>query len=343
MTIRRLPVYLLLDCSESMAGPAIEAVGQGVGALVKELRANPQAVETAHLSVITFSREARQTVPLTELMAFQIPTLSVRPGTALGAALALLKDCLKREVVKTTPTAKGDYKPLVFIMTDGQPTDAWEAAARALKEGDGPRLANLVIIGCGPDVDIQVLYAITDSVLLLPDPTEGAISKFFAWVSSSVQAVSVRLDSGGENNPLNLPALPLDALEVATPQHGNAYTSPDGLPRQVFLHAYCSESKRPYLMRYTRREYEERYDAVGSHPLAFVDEGDEELSPPINSSLLIGCPPCPYCQHRHTGMCPCGTLFCSPETLTNIVCPKCDASLGPGPSESSFKIQQTQG
>ena len=41
MSMRRLPVYLLLDCSESMAGPAIEAVEQGVQALVGELRSNP--------------------------------------------------------------------------------------------------------------------------------------------------------------------------------------------------------------------------------------------------------------------------------------------------------------
>src|ERR1044072_8042327 len=121
--MRRLPVYLLLDCSESMAGPAIEAVVRGVETLVRELRSNPQAVETAHLSVITFSREARQDVPLTELMSFQPPKLRVRPGTALGSALWLLKERLEREVVKNTADIKGDYKPLVFLLTDGQPTD----------------------------------------------------------------------------------------------------------------------------------------------------------------------------------------------------------------------------
>src|SRR5439155_14247146 len=93
MFVRRLPVYLLLDCSESMAGPAIESVQRGVEALIGELRGNPQALETAHISVITFAKRAQQVVPLTELITFQPPKLSVRTGTSLGEALRLLLDC----------------------------------------------------------------------------------------------------------------------------------------------------------------------------------------------------------------------------------------------------------
>src|SRR5271166_2936327 len=110
MNMRRLPVYLLLDCSESMAGPAIEAVEAGVQTLISELRGNPLALETAYLSVITFAKQAKVVVPLTELIHFQPPKLSVRTGTSLGAALRLLLNQLNKEVVKTTPTTKGDYK-----------------------------------------------------------------------------------------------------------------------------------------------------------------------------------------------------------------------------------------
>ena len=53
---RRLPVYLLLDVSGSMAGDPIEAVKHGVRALISELRGDPQALETAYLSVITFNK-----------------------------------------------------------------------------------------------------------------------------------------------------------------------------------------------------------------------------------------------------------------------------------------------
>ena len=76
--IRRLPVYLLLDCSGSMMGEPIEAVRQGVKALLSELKGDPQALETAYLSVITFDSSARQVIPLTELMQFQAGAQSLR-------------------------------------------------------------------------------------------------------------------------------------------------------------------------------------------------------------------------------------------------------------------------
>lgn len=57
---RRLPVYLLLDCSGSMFGEPIEAVRQGLKALLSELRGDPMALETAYLSVITFESIANQ-------------------------------------------------------------------------------------------------------------------------------------------------------------------------------------------------------------------------------------------------------------------------------------------
>lgn len=82
--IRRLPVYLLLDCSGSMSGEPIEAVKQGIKALLTELKGDPQALETACLSVITFNSTARQISPLTELMLFKEPELTAGGATALG-------------------------------------------------------------------------------------------------------------------------------------------------------------------------------------------------------------------------------------------------------------------
>ena len=57
---RRLPVYLLLDTSGSMSGDPIEAVKQGVKALISELRGDPQALETAYLSGILFEECDKQ-------------------------------------------------------------------------------------------------------------------------------------------------------------------------------------------------------------------------------------------------------------------------------------------
>lgn len=342
MNVRRLPVYLLLDISESMAGPAIDSVNEGVRAFVKELGANPQTAETVHLSVITFSRDAREVVPLTELMAFRAPKLSVRSGTALGAALRLLVECMRRDVVKTTSTSKGDYKPLVFLLTDGQPTDDWEGAASLFRKGEGGMLANLLAIGCGPDVDIQVLYAVTDHVLLMSDLTPESIQRFFVWLSMSVQSVSVRTYSGGESDSINLPKPPPGINAAPEVPLGDA-APVGGAARQVFLHALCSQTRQPYLMSYVRREYEERYDAVAAHALDFVTEDDAAALPPINASLLVGVPSCPYCDHRHTGVCPCGAVLCTPDPATEVVCPKCNCVLRPGSGGREIEITRSEG
>lgn len=85
--MRRLPVYLLLDTSGSMTGEPIEAVKNGVQMMMHSLRQNPQAIETAFLSIITFDSDAKQIVPLTDLASFQIPDIKASGLTSLGASI----------------------------------------------------------------------------------------------------------------------------------------------------------------------------------------------------------------------------------------------------------------
>ena len=79
MSQRRLPIYILLDCSESMIGEAIESVQRGVDMLIRQLRSDPQP-RTAHVSIITYHGTAQQIVPLTDLSEVQTPQLSVQAG-----------------------------------------------------------------------------------------------------------------------------------------------------------------------------------------------------------------------------------------------------------------------
>lgn len=193
--MRRLPVYLMLDTSGSMHGEPIEAVKNGLQLLVSTLNQDPYALETAYLSVITFNDHAQQITPLTELTAFQQPRLDAGGPTALGEALLLLCERVDAEVTKTTYETKGDWKPLVFIMTDGVPTDD---IARGLEELKKRKFGIVVACAAGQNADTDLLKQITECVVQLDTADGSTIKAFFKWVSASVSAGSVKVENSGE-------------------------------------------------------------------------------------------------------------------------------------------------
>lgn len=208
--MRRLPVYLLLDTSGSMSGEPIEAVKNGVQVLLSSLRADPYALETAYLSVITFDSSARQIVPLTELPSFQQPALTVSGTTALGEALSVLASCIDKEVAKSTPDVKGDWKPLVFILSDGEPTDNLQRGIDALKQ---VRTGVIVACAAGPNANDQHLKKITEVVVRLDTADSNSIKAFFKWVSASVSVGSQKVEQG-QKEVLGLSDLPPPPPEV---------------------------------------------------------------------------------------------------------------------------------
>ena len=180
-----------------MTGEPIESVKSGIQMLVASLRKNPQALETAYLSVITFGSNAQQVVPLTELAAFQQPELTAGGLTAMGEALELLCKCATQEVVKTTAERKGDWRPMVFLLTDGIPTDDISkglAAFQAMKWG------TKVSCAAGPSSDTKMLDKITpECVVQLDSADQASISAFFKWVSSSVSTSSKSVNETGKD------------------------------------------------------------------------------------------------------------------------------------------------
>ncbi|MBY0444218.1 MAG: VWA domain-containing protein, partial [Burkholderiales bacterium] len=126
--MRRLPVFFVLDCSESMVGDSLQKMEDGLQAIVRALRTDPHALETVYISVIAFAGVAKTIAPLVELVSFYPPKLPLGGGTSLGVALETLMAELDSVVVKTTPDRKGDWKPIVYLFTDGRPTDNPNAA-----------------------------------------------------------------------------------------------------------------------------------------------------------------------------------------------------------------------
>lgn len=106
--MRRLPVYLVIDTSGSMRGESIHSVNVGIQAMLSALRQDPYALESVHISIITYDNEAREFIPLTPLEDFQFSDIVVPSagGTFTGAALECLMQCVERDVRRS----EGDTK-----------------------------------------------------------------------------------------------------------------------------------------------------------------------------------------------------------------------------------------
>ena len=170
-----------------MYGEPIEALNNALSGMINVLRTDPQALDSLWLSIITYDREVKELVPLTELVSFQLPQVVCPQSgpTHTGRALEMLYDLVGKQVVKGNATQKGDWRPLLFLFTDGKPSDL------QLYRDMIPKIKSLnfgVVVACaaGPAADDKLLKELTDTVVHLDTADAGTMKQFFRWVSETI-------------------------------------------------------------------------------------------------------------------------------------------------------------
>lgn len=336
--MRRLPVYFLIDVSESMVGEPCRMVEDGMRSIIQELRTDPYALETVFVSVIAFAGKAVCLTPLTEVYKFYPPKFPVGGGTSLGKALEMLMDDMDRSLVKTTASTKGDWKPIIFLFTDGNPTDRYQKAFERWNR-DYRNHCSLVAVSIGDNLDVLTLGQITSDVLLLKETSKEAFSEFFRWVTASICASSQAVSEGtAETIKLGSQTINLEKVDLSQVQ-------PDSVCDEHFVvvHGKCQNTGNEYLVKFARSEDLEwmrgdrigsrrsrntPYQLVGAYPIdgkeyASLSAGGATAT--VSSNNIYGNPTCPCCGNAMAMcLCECGRIFCVSE-VGEQVCPWCGA------------------
>ncbi|MEJ5993301.1 TerY-C metal binding domain-containing protein [Pedobacter sp. Du54] len=347
--MRRLPIYFLIDISESMIGEPIEQVENGIASIVKELKTDPYALETVWVSIIGFAGKSKVITPLEDIIAFYPPKFPIGSGTSLSSGLIQLMKSIDNDIVKTTYERKGDWKPIIFLFTDGIPTDnadqeidRWNATYRGK--------SNLVIISIGNNTNYNLLGKLSDQVLLFNNTNANSYKEFFKWITASVKATSENINHTNFDG-INLNKANSDLLEKI--DLSKSYQIPDD--NFVVLNGKCAQTNKLYLAKFNKSvenseilELQTRvYRSRGAYKIdenAYQALSNERVfTLKISSEELYGNPNCPCCGNPFAiATCICGGIHCISGDGENT-CPWCGKTGFYGSGEGNFDINRTLG
>ena len=182
----RCPCVLLLDTSGSMSGLPINHLNEGVQLFKQELLADSLATKRVEVAMVTFG-PARIESDFHTVPNFFPNTLTASGDTPMGAAISIGIDLVVKRKQEYKTHGVSYYKPWIILITDGGPTDVWQAAATKVKEGEAAKSFSFFAVGVeGANMETLKQISVREPMKL-----KGLMFKeFFMWLSASMKMVS---------------------------------------------------------------------------------------------------------------------------------------------------------
>ena len=182
----RCPCVLLLDTSASMQGDSISQLNNGLQAFREELFNDSLSMKRVEISVVTFG-PVRVMHDFKTADQFRPPVLEASGNTPLGSAvekgLILLKD--RKQILRQNGIKL--FRPWIFLITDGEPTDKWNHLPQIIRNGEENKSFSFFSLGV-KDANFGVLQQLS---VREPLKLEGVkFREFFLWLSASLKNVS---------------------------------------------------------------------------------------------------------------------------------------------------------
>jgi uncharacterized protein YegL len=182
-----------------MSGRPLDELNAGLTTFRDELSADALAMKRVEVGIVTFG-PVTVASPFTSASTFYPPTLQSQGDTPMGAAITQALNMVEDRKHDYRSNGISYYRPWVFLITDGAPTDSWQAAAAAVREGEASKKFAFFAVGVA-GADMNVLRQISSR-----EPLSLAGLKFrelFSWLSSSLRSVS--RSTPGTEVPLEAP------------------------------------------------------------------------------------------------------------------------------------------
>jgi uncharacterized protein YegL len=195
----RCPVILLLDTSGSMIGEAMNALNQGVNLFKENIQADTKASLSVEVALITFG-PVKLVQDFVTIDQFNPPTLVADGVTPMGEAIEYALDLLTTRKAVYQENGIQYYRPWIFMITDGAPTDPWQDAAARIHQGEADRKFCFFSVAVeGADLKTLSQIAPSDRPPVLLNGLD--FQSLFVWLSKSMKRVS----SGKVGEAVELP------------------------------------------------------------------------------------------------------------------------------------------